>query len=98
MLTHYSHVHLRQFVSGKIGAPEVQLRSKHESFEHYSLEERHVVIQLGMWLLADPEVRIVEAWRNKAVRYNMLKKDFQPRPQWYREIVEKCENWRKSFV
>ena len=95
MLTHYSHEHLRQYVSEKIGAPEILLHPKHKSFEYYSLEERHVVIQLAMWLLADPEVRIVNAWRNKAVRYNVLKKDFKPRPQWYREIVERCGDWRE---
>jgi hypothetical protein len=98
MLTHYSHVHLQQYVSEKIGAPEIQLRPKHESFEHYTLEERHVVIQLALWLLADPEVRIVEAWRSKAVRYNVLKKDFQMMPQWYRNVVGKCADWRSVRV
>jgi len=96
MVTHYPHEHLQQYVGGKIGAPPIVLRPKHESFEHYSLEERHVVIQLAMWLLADPEQRIMDAWRNKAVRYNVLKKDFQPRPQWYRDIAERCANWRKA--
>jgi len=96
MLTHYSHEHLQQFVAARIGAPEIILRPKHESFEYYSLEERHVVIQLAMWLLADPETRIMDAWRNKAVRYNVLNKDFQPRPQWYRDIVERCADWRKA--
>ena len=63
-------------------------------FENYSLEDRHVVIQLAIWLMADPETRIVDSWQNKAVRYNMLNKDFKPRPQWYREIVKRCANWR----
>lgn len=96
MLTHYSHVKLRQYVSEKISAPEIQLNKKHKSFEYYSLEERHIIIQLGMWLLANPEVRIVEAWRNKAVRYNVLKKDFQPRPKWYRDVVGECADWRNA--
>ena len=95
MLTHYSHVHLQQCVAGKIGAQEVSLRPKREPFEHYSLEERHVVIQLAMWLLVDPETRIVDTWRNKAARYNVLKKDFKPRPKWYRDIVGKCADWRQ---
>jgi hypothetical protein len=97
MLTQNAHAHLRQYVSEKISTPEVALRTKHESFEYYSLEERHVIIQLGMWLLADPEARIMDAWRNKAVRYNVLKKDFQPRPRWYRDIVEKCSDWRDAI-
>ncbi|OIQ84245.1 TniQ [mine drainage metagenome] len=98
MLTHYQHVHLRQYVSDKIGAPEIALHPRHEPFEHYSLEARHVVIQLAMWLLADPETRIVDAWRNKAVRYNVLNKDFKPRPKWYRDIVAQCADWRKSTI
>lgn len=65
MLTRNAHIHLRQYVSEKIGAPEVALRPKHESFEYYSLDERHVIIQLGMWLLADPEARIPDAWRTR---------------------------------
>lgn len=92
--THYLHVHLRQYVSEKIGAPIIAFHPKHKSIESYSLEDRHVVIQLAMWLLAEPEVRIIEAWRDKAVRYNLLKRDFKPRPQWYRDIVERCSNWR----
>lgn len=95
MLTHIPHVHLRQYVAEKTGAPEIALQQKHKPFEYYSLEERHVVIQLAMWLLADPETRIVDAWKNKAVRYNVLKKDFQPKPQWYRDIVGKCADWRQ---
>ena len=96
MLVHSQHAHLRQFVSAKIGAPEIQLRPRHKSFEHYSLEERHVLIQLAMWLLSDPEKRILDAWRNKAVRYNVLKKDFSPTPQWYRDIVALCSDWRNG--
>lgn len=95
MLTHYSHVHLRQYVSENIHAPGIQLRQRREPFEQYSLDERHVVIQLVMWLLADPAERIVAAWRDKAVRYNILGKDFIQCPQWYREIVSRCSDWRK---
>lgn len=94
MLTHFSHEHLQSYVANKIGAPLVNLQPGRESFEQYSLQERHAIIQLGMWLLADPEVRIIEAWRNKAVRYNVMKKDFQPRPRWFRNIVEQCADWR----
>jgi hypothetical protein len=96
LLSHYAHVRLQRYVAEKIGAPEIKLHTSHKSFEYYSLDERHVIIQMAMWLLADPEIRIVDAWRNKAVRYNVLKKDFQPMPKWYREIVERCADWRKA--
>lgn len=94
LLAHGQHVHLQKYVADKIGAPEVALLSGNAPFENYSLEDRHVVIQLAMWLMTDPEARIVGAWRNKVVRYNMLNKDFQPSPQWYRDIVLRCANWR----
>lgn len=93
MLTHYTHVQLREYVSEKIGAPKFDLLKKHKSFEFYSLDERHVVMQLAMWMLAEPEARIVESWRNRAVRYNVLKKDFEQMPEWYREIVGLCADW-----
>jgi len=92
LLAHGQHVHLQKYVADKIGAPEIMLLSGNAPFENYSLEDRHVVIQLAMWLMADPEKRIVEAWRSKAVRFNMLNKDFKPRPRWYRDIVRICEN------
>ncbi len=98
MLMQTSHVRLRKYVSEKIGAPEIQLHARHKPFEHYSLEDRHVLIQLAIWLLADPESRIVEAWRNKAVRYNVLKKDFKQMPGWYRDVVKKCADWRGGFI
>ncbi|MFA6062870.1 MAG: TniQ family protein [Gallionella sp.] len=94
MLTHYSHVKLRQFVTEKIGAPEIQIGLKHEPIESYSLEDRHVVIQLAMWILADPETRIIDAWHHKAIRYNVLKKDFHLMPEWYQAVVERCADWR----
>jgi hypothetical protein len=96
MLTHYSHVQLRKYVSEKICAPVITLRQTKNSFEFYSLAERHIVIQLAMWLLADPEARILDAWRNKAVRYNVLKKDFEKMPEWYKNIVGKCSDWRND--
>ena len=94
LLAHGQHVHLQKYVANKIGAPAVALLSGNAPFENYLLEDRHVVIQLAVWLLADPEVRIVDAWRNKAVRYNMLNKDFKLRPRWYRDVVKACANWR----
>lgn len=95
LLTHDSHAHLQKYVAEKIDAPTVRLLSGNAPFENYSLEDRHIVIQLAMWLMANPEERIVDAWRNKAVRYNTLNKDFKPMPRWYWHIVKMCANWRK---
>lgn len=94
MLTHYAHVRLREYVSDQVDAPAILLRKTKNSFEFYSLADRHLVIQLAMWLLANPETRIVDAWRNKAVRYNELKKDMELIPKWYSKIVGQCSDWR----
>lgn len=95
LLIQNGRVRLRDYVSRIIGAPEIQLHARHTPFENYSLEVRHVLIQMAMWLLADPDVRIVDAWRNKAVRYNVLKKDFQMMPAWYQGVVGQCSDWRR---
>lgn len=94
LLASYKHVHLREYVSKMIGAPSIRLYIKRKPFEYYPLKDRHVVIQLAMWLMTDPESRILDAWRNKAVRYSVLKKDFEGMPEWYAEIVGRCSDWR----
>ncbi len=96
MLMHNSNVRLRQYVSGLIEVPKICLQKKHNPFERYSLADRYVVMQLVMWLLADPMTRITQAWCNKAVRYCVLKKDLKSKPLWYVEIVDQCSDWRNS--
>lgn len=97
LLSNTKHVRLREYVIGRANAPNMPLEVGKKSFEERPLQERHHVIQLGMWLLTEPEQRIVEVWRVKAVRYNMLKKDFSRMPLWYRETVGDCADWRSNI-
>ena len=96
LLANIKHVRLREHVIGQIGAPDVALKIGKIGFEERNLHERYHVIQLGLWLMVEPSCRLIEAWRAKNVRYNVLKRDLQDIPPWFRKIVEKCSDWRKT--
>lgn len=95
LLANIKHARLREYVIGRANALDMPLAVEKMSFEEHPLQERHHVIQLSMWLMVEPDRRIVEAWRSRAVRYNVLKRDFRALPPWFRDIVETCSNWRK---
>ena len=70
------------------------MTSERIAFETRTLFERHHLIQLVAWLMAELEPRLRVAWRAKAVRYNHLGKDFEDAPEWYLKVVEGFANWR----
>ncbi|NHZ78949.1 hypothetical protein F2P44_06615 [Massilia sp. CCM 8695] len=94
MTARYKHVGLRNFVLGQIGVPDIALSQGHISFEMRPVAERHHLLLLTAWLMADLEPRLRAAWQRRAVRYSVLTKDFPERPDWYGRIVAKFENWR----
>lgn len=94
MTARYKHVRLRQFVLDNLDLPDTFLTEGHTSFEMRSIGERHHLLQLSAWLLGDLEPRLLAAWRARAIRYNVLLKDFSQRPDWYDAIVSKLSNWR----
>lgn len=96
ILANIKHIRLREYVCSQIDAPDMPLLGGKISFEERPLQERHHVIQLGMWLIAEPARRIVDAWRVKAVRYNVLKRDFKSMPNWYHAIIDQCSSWRDT--
>jgi len=55
---------------------------------------RHQVLTCALWLMEDLEVRMREAWRTKAVHYNLMLKDFGQAPKWYRAVADSFSNWR----
>lgn len=87
---------LRQYVANMLGVATVPALRGKMPLEHRRVFDRYQTVFFALWLLVDKGSRIVEAWRNRAVRYNVLKKDFQPRLQWYQEIVAQCVNWRET--
>jgi hypothetical protein len=94
MTARYPHVSLRAFVLDQLGCQDIFLPQGHISFEMRSIEERHHLIQLTMWLLVDLESRLTAAWRTGSIRYNVLLKDFKDKPDWYSRIVGQFANWR----
>ncbi len=93
----YRHVSLREFVLDQIEYPDIHLATGRISLEMRSIEERHHLLQLAMWLMVLPDVRLQHAWRSGAVRYNVLLKDFTEPPDWYKRLTEKFVNWRNRF-
>lgn len=94
LATRYKHSRLRNFVQEELGIQDIALNQGQRSFEMRSIEHRHHLVQLAAWLLADLEPRLISAWRARAIRYNVLLKDFPHRPQWYSDVVEALSDWR----
>jgi len=94
MASRYTHVHLREFVLDQVESQDTPLTGGYVSFEMRPIEERHHLAQLTAWLLLDLESRLTTAWRARAVRYNVLLKDFTDIPVWYVKIVAKFSRWR----
>lgn len=96
MISRHGKLHLREFVVGRLGVSDIPLEGTHFPFELRPIWERHHVLQLAWWLVADLEARLAEAWKAKVVRYNLLYRDFEDRPEWYDSIVGKFSDWRKD--
>lgn len=91
-----ARVILHSHVCDVLGIEEPSLtKGEKVSFEARSLLERHHLIQLVAWLMADLEPRLRSAWSARALRYNHMKKDFDDAPDWYLSIVDKFANWRE---
>ncbi|WP_153296827.1 hypothetical protein [Xanthomonas oryzae] len=74
-------------MANAIGVESQAIPQERRAFESRPITHRAHIIQLAAWLLADPQVRILAAWRAKAVRYNHLVRDFPSPPVWYRFII-----------
>lgn len=94
MTARSKHVHLREFVLDQVGAKDIELTAGYFNFEMRPIKERHHLAQLTGWLFVDLEDRLTRAWRSRAVRYNVLLKDFPEPPSQYLQIVERFSNWR----
>jgi len=94
MTSRYKHVQLRRFVLERLRIRDIYLSEGYMSIEMRPIDERHHLLQLSSWLLADLEVRLSEAWHAGEVRYSVLLKDFADAPSWYRTIVNNFANWR----
>jgi hypothetical protein len=94
MLAAYRNVRAMVFACDQIGIPDIRLEPGQRVLEIRSIEERHHVVQLGLWYMADLRARLTAAWQEGAVTYSALLRDFEDRPRWYDEIVEGFSDWR----
>lgn len=87
MLSVGNYDQLRQYIARINGiaiAPEAHGKVP---FERRGVSDRYQTVLFAMWLLADPETRIRQAWLAKAVRFNLLLRDFEDAPKWFVDLV-----------
>lgn len=82
---------LARYVEGQIGCipqfKQIVCPTRWGIFESLRVSERHWIALLAIWLLMGAENRLEDAWRAKAVRFNLLVKDFEDAPEWYIKLV-----------
>jgi hypothetical protein len=79
---------LRRWIETQLGGTVVVSSTprRRATFEGYRIDERHAIASLALWLLCDLPLRLTAAWRDKAVRFNHLLKDFDQPPRWYADV------------
>jgi hypothetical protein len=79
---------LLRYVSDQLrmAVPPIVLRRI--SFEERRLAERNPLLLCSLWIMIDLENRLRAAWEVKAVRYNLMVKDFHDPPVWYRFLTQ----------
>ena len=90
----YRNVALGSFAAKAIGAPDLTMTGV-RAFEARSLDERHHILQLGFWFMADLESRLTAAWNAGAVTQSALIRDFDDRLQEFNEIIAHFSDWRR---
>ena len=79
---------LQAFLCAQTEQPHLQIPKIRMPFEQYPHEQRHYICGLAWWLLARWPNRLRSAWEAKAIRYNVLLKDFHEAPSWYTATVK----------
>lgn len=85
---------LQRYLAEQVGIPTVPLPVRRLTFEQHRRDERHLWLLCALWLMIDLEPRLRGAWLAKAVRYNLMVKDFDRAPRWYCMAVEGFSDWR----
>lgn len=82
-----NHDQLRQYIAQRLGVEIVPVLHGESPLEQQRVFDRHLTVLFALWLLADPGMRIREAWQAKAVRFNLLLKDFSDAPKWFTDLA-----------
>lgn len=89
---------LQRFIEARLGLPNLSLLLGRISVEQRSHDERHQLLLCALWLMVDLERRLESTWLSKALRYNLMIKDFDDLPGWYWLLAERFSDWRKGVV
>lgn len=95
---HQNRGRLQRFIEEQLDLPCLSLQQGRISVEQRSHGERHRLMLCALWLMADVRYRLESAWLSKALRYNLMLKDFDDSPEWYLLLAEKFSDWRKGVV
>ena len=79
---------LGEHICSKLDMPALMIPHKRIPFPWRGISTRHHIIQLALWLMVRPAMRITDAWKNGAVRYSSLVRDFPNPPHWYLSLVQ----------
>lgn len=96
--SHYRNVALGKYVEEMIQAPHLQEKAANKLFEQKSVDERHHILQLGFWVLADLQGRLSAAWNAGAITNSALLRDFDDCPKQFSLIANRFHNWRMRNV
>jgi len=89
---------LQRFIEERLDLPYLPLLQGRISVEQRNHDERHQLLLCALWLMADLGCRLESAWLSKALRYNLMIKDFDDSPGWYRLLADRFSDWRKGVV
>lgn len=87
---------LLRYLLEQIDGPAMMQSAGRVTIEERRRDERHLWLLCSLWLMVDLETRLGDAWRARAVRYNLMVRDFEEAPRWYRLVVKAFSNWRKT--
>lgn len=90
--------HLGNFVAERLGFELAEIELGRTAIEHRPVAERHDFLLCALWLMTAPAERLRQAWEAKAVRYNLLLKDLEQSPSWFRLLARGLSNWRRGFL
>ena len=89
---------LQGFIAERLGVPSLLPSPRRICFEQLRRGERHQFLLCALWLMADIQHRLEAAWGAKAVRYNLMLKDMEEVPAWYKSLVGKFSGWRRGAI
>ena len=95
MLSARPTVGLRGFVADQLGIADLAIApGKRLAIESLPTTTRHNLLQFGAWVLVNPNTRLRQAWKSRAIRYNHLLREFDTAPAWFTAIADQFSEWR----